>query len=61
MKIAMDRVYTLNILVTGANGGVSSLNVQIAANVFGAKVIALVGDLTLTDQLKALDATHVLS
>jgi len=49
------------ILVTGANGGVGTLNVQIAANVFGAKVIALVGDLALTDQLKTLDATHVLS
>jgi len=30
-------------------------------NVFGAKVIALVGDLALTGQLKALGATHVLS
>lgn len=44
------------ILVTGANGGVGTLNVQIAANVFGAKVIALVGDLALTDQLEDTQA-----
>ncbi|MGD6963418.1 zinc-binding dehydrogenase [Fictibacillus phosphorivorans] len=49
------------ILVTGANGGVGSLNVQIAAKVFGAKVIAVVGDLTLEGKLKELGATHVLS
>ncbi|ANU21990.1 zinc-binding dehydrogenase [Planococcus donghaensis] len=49
------------IVVTGANGGVGSLNVQIASNVFGAKVIAIVGDLALTDRVKKLGATHVLS
>lgn len=49
------------IVVTGANGGVGSLNVQIASKVFGAKVIAIVGDLALTDKLKKLGATHVLS
>ncbi|WP_411955048.1 zinc-binding dehydrogenase [Alkalibacillus sp. S2W] len=49
------------IMVTGANGGVGSLNVQIAANVFSAKVIAIVGDLRLADEMKALGATHVLS
>ncbi|WP_371018072.1 zinc-binding dehydrogenase [Pseudalkalibacillus sp. JSM 102089] len=49
------------IMVTGANGGVGSLNVQIASRVFGAKVIAIVGDLALEDQLKDLGATHVLS
>ncbi|MDV2884782.1 zinc-binding dehydrogenase [Alkalihalophilus pseudofirmus] len=49
------------VMVTGSNGGVGSLNVQIAANVFGAKVIAIVGDLRLEAQLKELGATHVLS
>ncbi|MGB7999313.1 MAG: zinc-binding dehydrogenase [Anaerobacillus sp.] len=49
------------VLVTGANGGVGSLNVQIAANVFGAKVIAIVGDLALEEKMKELGATHVLS
>ncbi|WP_137790136.1 zinc-binding dehydrogenase [Bacillus sp. E(2018)] len=49
------------VLVTGANGGVGSLNLQIAANVFGAKVIAVVGDLTLEEKLKELGATHVVS
>ncbi|XQY90046.1 zinc-binding dehydrogenase [Metabacillus sp. HB246100] len=49
------------VMVTGANGGVGSLNVQIASKVFGAKVIAIVGDLKLEDQLKELGATHVLS
>ncbi|AOM84477.1 zinc-binding dehydrogenase [Salisediminibacterium beveridgei] len=49
------------VVVTGANGGVGSLNVQIAARVFGAKVIAIVGDLTMADSLKALGATHVCS
>ncbi|MBF0707537.1 zinc-binding dehydrogenase [Alkalihalobacillus hwajinpoensis] len=49
------------IMVTGANGGVGSLNVQIASRVFGAKVIAIVGDLALENQLKELGATHVLS
>ncbi|MFP3441876.1 zinc-binding dehydrogenase, partial [Pantoea sp. SIMBA_133] len=42
-------------------GGVGSLNVQIASRVFGANVIAIVGDLALEDQLKKLGATHVLS
>ncbi len=49
------------IVVTGANGGVGSFNVQIAAKVHGAKVIAIVGDLSLTEQMKTLGATHVLS
>lgn len=49
------------VVVTGANGGVGSLNVQIASKVFGAKVIAIVGDLAVTDKLKKLGATHVLS
>ena len=49
------------VMVTGANGGVGSLNVQIAANVFGAKVIAIVGDLSLEEKMKELGATHVLS
>ncbi|QFT89626.1 Alcohol dehydrogenase [Bacillus sp. THAF10] len=49
------------IMVTGANGGVGSLNVQIAAKVFGAKVIAIVGDLELEEKLKELGAAHVLS
>lgn len=49
------------ILVTGANGGVGSLNVQIASKVFGATVIAIVGDLGLKEKLKELGATHVLS
>ncbi|HSL87059.1 MAG TPA: alcohol dehydrogenase catalytic domain-containing protein, partial [Bacteroidales bacterium] len=49
------------ILVTGANGGVGSMNVQIASKVYGAKVIALVGDMSLTKQMKELGATHVLS
>ncbi|KGX89759.1 zinc-binding dehydrogenase [Pontibacillus marinus] len=49
------------VMVTGANGGVGSLNVQIASQVFGAKVIAIVGDLKLEDKLKELGATHVLS
>ncbi|UXH46157.1 zinc-binding dehydrogenase [Rossellomorea vietnamensis] len=49
------------IVVTGANGGVGSLNVQIASRVFGAKVIAIVGDLALEDRMKELGATHVLS
>lgn len=49
------------VMVTGANGGVGSFNVQIAANVFKAKVIAIVGDLSLKEQLIALGATHVLS
>lgn len=49
------------VLVTGANGGVGSLNVQIASRVFGAKVIAIVGDLSLEAKLKELGASHVLS
>ncbi|GGD20837.1 zinc-binding dehydrogenase [Pontibacillus salipaludis] len=49
------------VLVTGANGGVGSLNVQIAAHVFGAKVIAVVGDLALEGKMKELGATHVVS
>lgn len=49
------------VMVTGANGGVGSLNVQIASRVFGAKVIAIVGDLHGAERLKELGATHVLS
>ncbi|MBA2176596.1 zinc-binding dehydrogenase [Halobacillus locisalis] len=49
------------VMVTGANGGVGSLNVQIAANVFGANVIAIVGDLSMEERMKELGATHVLS
>lgn len=49
------------IMVTGANGGVGSLNVQIASKVFGAKVIAIIGDLDLKERMKELGATHVLS
>lgn len=49
------------ILVTGASGGVGSLNVQIAKRVFGAGVVALVGDLMLTDQLQELGADLVVS
>ena len=49
------------VMVTGANGGVGSLNVQIASRVFGAKVIAIVGDLALEERMKELGASHVLS
>ncbi|ARI78567.1 zinc-binding dehydrogenase [Halobacillus mangrovi] len=49
------------IVVTGANGGVGSLNVQIASKVFGATVIAIVGDMALEEKMKDLGATHVLS
>ncbi|WP_323679335.1 zinc-binding dehydrogenase [Exiguobacterium indicum] len=49
------------VLVTGASGGVGSLNVQIAKRVFGARVVALVGDLKLTDQLQELGADLVVS
>ncbi|WP_093192907.1 zinc-binding dehydrogenase [Salimicrobium halophilum] len=49
------------VMVTGANGGVGSLNVQIAANVFGARVIAIVGDLSEEQRMKELGASHVLS
>ncbi len=49
------------IVVTGANGGVGSLNVQIASRVFGSKVIAIVGDLALEEKMKELGATHVFS
>ncbi|KPB05253.1 zinc-binding dehydrogenase [Bacillus sp. CHD6a] len=50
-----------SVMVTGANGGVGSLNVQIASKVFGAKVIAIVGDLNDEEKMKELGATHVLS
>lgn len=49
------------IMVTGANGGVGSLNVQIASKVVGARVIAIVGDLALEERMKELGASHVLS
>jgi NADPH:quinone reductase-like Zn-dependent oxidoreductase len=49
------------IMVTGANGGVGSLNVQIASKVFGAKVIAIVGDLALKERMRELGAAHVFS
>ena len=49
------------VVITGANGGVGSMNVQIASKVFGAIVVALVGDLKSTETMKALGATHVLS
>ncbi|MCP3029489.1 zinc-binding dehydrogenase [Halobacillus sp. A5] len=49
------------VMVTGANGGVGSLNVQIASKVFGAEVIALIGDLESEERLKELGASHVLS
>lgn len=49
------------VMVTGANGGVGSLNVQIASRVFGATVIAIVGNLSLAEEMKDLGATHVLS
>ncbi|AJD90346.1 alcohol dehydrogenase GroES-like domain protein [Jeotgalibacillus malaysiensis] len=49
------------ILVTGANGGVGSLNIQIAANVYGSKVIAVVGDLKDGEKLKELGAAEVVS
>ncbi|NIK27320.1 NADPH:quinone reductase-like Zn-dependent oxidoreductase [Thalassobacillus devorans] len=49
------------VMVTGANGGVGSLNVQIASKVFGAKVIAIIGDLNGEEAMKELGATHVLS
>ncbi|MBN9654230.1 zinc-binding dehydrogenase [Halobacillus sp. GSS1] len=49
------------VMVTGANGGVGSLNIQIASKVFGADVIALVGDLSMEERMKELGATHVLS
>ena len=49
------------ILITGANGGVGSMNVQIASKIHGAKVIALIGDMSLSKQMKNLGATHVLS
>lgn len=49
------------VMVTGANGGVGSLNVQIASKVFGANVIAIVGDIGLEEKMKELGATHVLS
>ncbi|PRO65563.1 zinc-binding dehydrogenase [Alkalicoccus urumqiensis] len=49
------------VLVTGANGGVGSLNVQIASRVFGADVIAVVGDMGLEDRIKELGADAVVS
>ncbi|MFE4094528.1 zinc-binding dehydrogenase [Priestia sp. YIM B13545] len=49
------------VIVTGANGGVGSLNVQIASKVFDAKVIAILGDLENQERIKELGATHVLS
>ncbi|MFN4215692.1 zinc-binding dehydrogenase [Exiguobacterium sp.] len=49
------------IVVTGASGGVGSFNVQIAANVHGANVFAIVGDLKDADKLKALGASRVFS
>ncbi|QKS70328.1 zinc-binding dehydrogenase [Paenalkalicoccus suaedae] len=49
------------ILVTGANGGVGSLNIQIASRVFGAKVIAVVGDMALEKKMKELGASYVVS
>ncbi|WP_181347523.1 zinc-binding dehydrogenase [Thalassobacillus sp. CUG 92003] len=49
------------VMVTGANGGVGSLNVQIASKVFGANVIAIIGDLEDEEKMKELGATHVLS
>ncbi|TCI66307.1 zinc-binding dehydrogenase [Exiguobacterium sp. SH3S1] len=49
------------VVVTGASGGVGSLNVQIAAHVFGANVIAIIGDLKDAPKLKALGASHVVS
>lgn len=49
------------VVVTGASGGVGSLNVQIASKVFGAKVIAIIGDLEAEGKMKALGATHVVS
>ncbi len=49
------------VVVTGANGGVGSLNVQIASKVFGAKVIAVIGDLAGEEKLKELGAAHVVS
>lgn len=49
------------ILVTGANGGVGSLNIQITSKVFGAKVIAIVGNMALEEKMKQFGATHVLS
>ncbi|SDW07389.1 NADPH:quinone reductase [Marinococcus luteus] len=49
------------VMVTGANGGVGSLNVQIASKVFGARVIALTGGMEHEENLKALGASCVLS
>ncbi|KIL43060.1 alcohol dehydrogenase [Jeotgalibacillus campisalis] len=48
-------------MVTGGNGGVGSLLVQIASKVFGAKVIAIIGDLHAEEVMKELGATHVVS
>lgn len=49
------------VLVTGATGGVGSLAVQIAARVFGAKVIAVVRDDELKERMQAIGANDVVS
>ncbi|UOQ45811.1 zinc-binding dehydrogenase [Halobacillus salinarum] len=49
------------VMVTGANGGVGSLNVQIASKVFGAKVIAVIGDLDSKKKMEDLGADYVVS
>lgn len=49
------------VVVTGASGGVGSLNIQIAANVHGANVFAIVGDMKDENKLKALGANRVFS
>lgn len=49
------------IVITGASGGVGSFNVQIAANVHGANVFTIVGDLKDEAKLKELGASRVFS
>ncbi|RBW70858.1 alcohol dehydrogenase [Bacillus taeanensis] len=49
------------VLITGATGGVGSYAVQIAANVFGAEVIALARDLSFKEKMIELGANEVLS
>lgn len=49
------------VVVTGASGGVGSFNVQIASNVHGADVFAIVGDMKEEARLKALGANRVFS
>lgn len=49
------------VVVSGASGGVGLFNVQIAAKVFNATVIAIVGDVGCAQTLKNLGATHVVS